>query len=383
MAETRKNKNRGFSVIELAIALAVFGLVIGGALYRYETYMKQKDYLTTMGRSETIRVAMERFVTENGRFPCPADPALPYSDLNAGMENCNPSPGGIRVLTGFGDNNDPGDPLEVNPQPVFAGAVPYVTIGISYADAFDGWGGALAYVVSKLQTDETTKETNRGGINLKVYDSATGSEIFYINNSLPANLDLVIFSYGKNGAGAYGIEGKQIAPCLAGAVESANCSGDTALFKDYDKRRSYGYDTATYYDDIFLLMEITPKIDKWAQGDVMNMYNPSSTVNGKIGIGTTEPSRKLHVNGNIRVSGGVKVWKFCDPAAQDCFPADIIGGTGVNCGSGIMTGIRNAASSCFNSVNLVASGVNPGTCPDGEFMTGVNSMTGNIVCAAP
>jgi prepilin-type N-terminal cleavage/methylation domain-containing protein len=89
MAVRKKNKNQGFSLIELSIALAVFGLIMGGALSRYESYMKQKDYLTTLGRSASIRVAMERFVTENGRFPCPAGPALSYSDPNAGVENCS------------------------------------------------------------------------------------------------------------------------------------------------------------------------------------------------------------------------------------------------------------------------------------------------------
>lgn len=384
MAKIKKNKNRGFSLIELSIALVVFGLIMGGALSRYESYMKQKDYLTTLGRSGTIRVAMERFVTGNGRFPCPAGPALSYSDPNAGVENCSVTPGsGIRILTGFADTNNPSDPLETVPQPVLQGAIPYVTIGISYQDAFDGWGGALAYAVSKPQTDMTTMAVNRGGINLKVYDATSGSEISSLKNSLPANLDIVIFSYGKNGAGAYGIEGKPIEPCLVGAVESPNCSGTTAFFKNYDKHRSYGSNLATYYDDVFLLTDVTPKIDKWAQGNMMNMYNPSSTVNGKIGIGTTQPLSKIHVDGNIRVSGPVKVWKFCDPGGANCFPADIIGGTGVNCGSGVMTGIRSAASSCFRSVNLAASGVNPGTCPNGKFMTGVEATTGNIQCAAP
>lgn len=377
-------QSRGFSLVELTILLMVLGVIMTGFLARYRPDMKSKNFQTTQSRSEILRTAMERFLTSNGRFPCPADPTLPPDDPAGGKEQCIVA-GGIRGLTGYQDADDLSDPIESTPQPVLFGMIPYTALGVSFKDALDGWGGTLAYAVSVPQTTTATYRENRGGIRLKIYDPGSNAEMDYMKNGIPANLDIVIFSYGDNRAGAYSIEGQLIEPCASGFLESVNCSASKIMaeFKNYDTKRSYNNLSPDYYDDVFLLSDVNIKVDKWSQQTAsFNIYNSALSSGGRVGIGTNAPTEKLDVNGNMKVSNKVNALRFCKADGTRCFTARTIGGTGVNCGSGVMTGIRNNQASCVNKVNLTANSIVPGNCPAGEFIVGI-SPGGTILCEPP
>lgn len=112
-----RTRQRGVSLVELAIGLLVLSLIIGGLLVPLATQVEQNRLAQAQRQLEDIREALMGFALANGRLPCPASPT------SAGVE----SPVGGGVCT--------------HP---FNGFVPAVTLGLPQIDAqgyaVDPWG---------------------------------------------------------------------------------------------------------------------------------------------------------------------------------------------------------------------------------------------------
>ncbi len=84
---------KGFSLIELAIVLVVVALLLGGLLVPLTMQIEQQKIRETQKSMEEIKDALVGFALANGRFPCPASPAIPTGQVNAGVESsymCKP-----------------------------------------------------------------------------------------------------------------------------------------------------------------------------------------------------------------------------------------------------------------------------------------------------
>src|SRR4051812_33213745 len=86
--------NRGFSLVELAIGLSIVSLMAGTALEAYKQYKATPAPRISQQRRAIVVTALAKFVSDNGRFPCPADPSMSLDTPYAGKENCpnGPSP---------------------------------------------------------------------------------------------------------------------------------------------------------------------------------------------------------------------------------------------------------------------------------------------------
>ncbi len=109
--------------------------------------------------------AMGRFALQNGRYPCPADPALPEENPNAGVEYCQynamaainaaivPGPAGAPATCnaggGFcrslGTNGATDDGNSI-----LYGSIPYTTLGLPAQ--YDGWNKKFGYAVTEALT---------------------------------------------------------------------------------------------------------------------------------------------------------------------------------------------------------------------------------------
>lgn len=217
----RGKSNAGFSLIELAILMTIVGLFVATVSQTYRLYTKRTAMNTTLEKKNNIEIALGKFMSLNGRLPCPADPALAVGAANAGRENCRPNNVAYPALAcsttnslcriegarGFvfpaaGTTVLGTVPANSGLERVLRGGIPYVTLGLSPRDAYDGWGSMFTYAVSEmlsshyfLSQSNTTQncvtvcgETGLGGGSLNLNANPTGSGRVFT--------DVIYASYG-------------------------------------------------------------------------------------------------------------------------------------------------------------------------------------------
>src|SRR3989441_3690608 len=79
-------RSKGFSLVELAVALAIIALLIAGALIPLSTQMDVRNVADTRRSMESMRDAIIGFAQANGRLPCPADGTVAAGVAGAGTE---------------------------------------------------------------------------------------------------------------------------------------------------------------------------------------------------------------------------------------------------------------------------------------------------------
>ena len=129
MTESRR-KSRGFSLVEIAIVLAILGFVLTIGLQATGAYLSHERRKVSLARVAGLDVALANFVAVQGRLPCPADGALPPGDANLGLER-RAADGTCLVVAGIPIMN--------------RGVVPWVTLGLTEAEALDGWNTRISY----------------------------------------------------------------------------------------------------------------------------------------------------------------------------------------------------------------------------------------------
>ena len=78
------NAQSGITLVEVAISVAIIGILMGGALELYQRARTQRQYETTYDNMDAIIQALSVYVETAGRLPCPADPAASDCNRSAG-----------------------------------------------------------------------------------------------------------------------------------------------------------------------------------------------------------------------------------------------------------------------------------------------------------
>lgn len=236
----------GFSLVELAIVMAIVAFLLGGLMFTLSAQTEQRSIEETRRRLEMARDLVLAFAVVNGRLPCPARsantaaPATTIGDEVRTTGGVDPDCIGDGVTDYYGGTSGG----------VTLGLLPARTIGFQQVDsaglAVDAWGNRIRYAVAHLATGCTgtltyphfTNSTNlkSNGIacqpnDLLICKSAnppTASPSFVApaitattcggttNQIMSQSLVVaIIFSTGKNGAvGGTGLD------------EAANLNGD-------------------------------------------------------------------------------------------------------------------------------------------------------------
>lgn len=203
---------RGFTLTELAVVVAIVGLLLASAMYTLSAQTEQRNYEETRRRLEVARELVLNFAIVNGRLPCPA------------------------ISTSSGDEAPLGGGTCTAPGP-YGGWLPARSIGYQAVDtggfAVDAWGNRIRYAVSASaltgclgSLPHFTNATNlrNNGLtcqpnDLVVCRTATGITATTCGSALAVTnqntVVAIVFSTGKNGAqGSAGID------------EAANLNGD-------------------------------------------------------------------------------------------------------------------------------------------------------------
>src|SRR5258707_15770270 len=112
---------RGFTLIELAVALFIITLLLGSLLVPLSTQVEQKQISDTQKTLDEIKDALQGFAVANGYLPCP-------DTDNDGAENVTVATG---KCTGAVAN-------------IAVGNLPWQTLGVASADV---WGNRFRYVI--------------------------------------------------------------------------------------------------------------------------------------------------------------------------------------------------------------------------------------------
>lgn len=206
-----RNSQHGFTLVEIAVALAIIGFLLGGAVMTLSAQMELRNRVETREVLERARDALIGFAIANGRFPCPALGSTPLSDTDFGSEqivivdhDCK-NPGGLATYL-------PGRDL---------GVAPLNRQGF----LLDAWGNPIRYAVTRWKPaglpdfDKPVFRTSKSTAQLRAYVEAEGfpasaTEFIDICEQLDASdpgkcatnktttnqAVAILFSTGKNGA---------------------------------------------------------------------------------------------------------------------------------------------------------------------------------------
>ncbi len=278
-----QRQRRGFSLLEIAIALTIIGLLTAGAAQMLTTLTVRSQEQTTKQRIEEIEAALVRHFARECRLPCPADATLDASDSNAGKEDGS---GGVC-----------GTDSEVS-------AVPWKTLGITRSKTFDGWNRRIRYRPASNELTETSPVPLRGlknvadgypcegnpggsGKNLTEWiedDPNRGLTVEdksgtpYQEQGEPTAAAFVLVSHGQNGLGAYSRGGSQIGYSSADEEERKNADNNNIFVR----RRRTSNNADPIFDDIFISMTI----DQLAQEVGVYPVSSSGTSGGSGGGGS-------------------------------------------------------------------------------------------------
>jgi prepilin-type N-terminal cleavage/methylation domain-containing protein len=167
-------KSNGFTLVELAVVVAVIALLLGSLLVPLTSQVEQRNITHTQRQLEEVREALLGFAIVNGRLPRPA-----RSETD-GVELAGPCTD-ARDCTGY---------------------IPWVTLGVPKADA---WGKMLGYSVVPQYANSTFTFDTGGTLKTVLTRQPDGSTA-----NLATNLVAVVISYGSKNWGK-GEDGTDIA----------------------------------------------------------------------------------------------------------------------------------------------------------------------------
>ena len=239
-----RTRARGFSLVELAVVLAIVGLMLGMLTYSLSAQTEQRNLEDTRRRMEQARDLVLSFSVVKGRLPCPARYVSDVSN-SQGLESfCSAA----SPATCSGSETTT-EQTHGNCSNYYDGYLPAASLGSQPVDtrgfAVDSWGNRIRYAVAKLNTNcSTTPPANTvlftSATNLKTYSvscqpndlivckSATGISSTdcggAANQIMTQSLVVaIIYSTGKNFSSAP----TAATATAAGRIdESANINGD-------------------------------------------------------------------------------------------------------------------------------------------------------------
>ncbi len=197
MRSAAQRTSAGFTITELAVVMAVVGLLLGMGMFTLSAQVEQRNTNDTQRRLEDARELLLAFAVVNGRLPCPAAANTTGDETPAVGGNCG------TVANYYG------------------GFLPARTLGFQPVDsagyAVDAWGNRIRYAVSNRMWGTAMRFTTRATAADPWILSTTPTDLVVCSASPAAvgsatcdagtsvtNTNTVVallFSTGKNGNG--------------------------------------------------------------------------------------------------------------------------------------------------------------------------------------
>jgi prepilin-type N-terminal cleavage/methylation domain-containing protein len=399
---------KGFSFIELAIALTLLGLLVSGLLESYRIQKPEKIRYTMESQRLIVQSALDRYFMVNRRYPCPADPALPEEDAEAGKESACAAAQAIPVGTcgsvtpskGGGLCHVPGAGETSSAGSVLTGSLPYAALGLAPADTYDVWNGKLGYAVTALMTSATDSGMTGGALRLRDSEGYDMNALYTadtIQRTSNTYYAFAVWSYGSSRRGAYTTHGVRHFDCTGQGLDLQNCDLDANfLFEPTDsdtRKTSAGFRSLArgdeFFDSYLVAYAQKTKVDNAWFTDVGRTSIESAMA--MVGIGTPNPQVALQVESVNPASNGIRAPKtyanaYCNVTGDICFNIGGItgeyGDEGACAAGTALSGLSNGGPACPAFVR--GGTMNDAFCTvPGEYVKGIDPATGGIICGTP
>lgn len=226
-------RSRGFTLTEMAVALVIIALLVGGLLIPLSTQKNVEARRDTTRALDTIREALLGYAMAHGRLPCPADSSIATGTATAGFEAYDNASGNClcsAVNSGIAANA--GAACDIASVNTVSGVLPWASLGLPETD---GWGNRYSYLVTAAyarsigqnvlycDSGSAPPPTNAAfalctGGAVKVLSAASGGVDLTTNFEVPA----IVVSHGDNGLGAWQSTGIRRAGAAGDELENAD-----------------------------------------------------------------------------------------------------------------------------------------------------------------
>lgn len=389
---------RAYTLMEIAIVMVVAGVLLAAFTGAYNVYARERARSQTIANAEEIMEAINRYVMQNGHYPCPAPLNDSYTDDTYGVAS------GACAVTGslgfsaseglFTEQGARTDQVLVDPSAgtksnnprVKRGAIPFRTLGLAEKYAYDGYGMRYLYAVTQNLAVKGKFVANAGGIG--VYrGTSTASAASVVDPEYSAHF--ILFSAGPNRMGGYNRYGKQPADatCATGTIDWQNCNtSSSAIYAIAPYSVTKG---ASYYDDYVRFYTAT-ELPAWRSAgdsglDIRDSVN--AEYGGAVGVGDKKPEVQLSVQGALALRNhatykpSVFTSRVCNSQGSDCYDVPIAPNAEWDCTSSYIVGFEKGKPKCATLGSPVTD-TSPGLvrCPAGQYLRSVNA-DGTLDCA--
>lgn len=370
LAVKKNHPSSGFTLLEMAIAIMIIGILITPLLFVYNNYQKNKKDSESYNNAQLVTDALQNYRRMTGEYPCPAGIRLPRDNPNHGRPDATACLGAAPSgLADAGDCNADGICVEksIRALPnnrVISGAVPFRALQIDEDKTLDSAGNRLVYVITESMTDDTTLNDARGGISIL---NESGQPLVQPDGSAA----FAIISTGPTGVGGINASGAVSQTCAGPQLDVANCNPGFETGNGVNEaiyvsaQRSEGAGAGFFDDYVMYYSQISEPNWKRTVADTETIHDLSPNF---VGLGVRAPQARLHVSsGNaadtIRIEGG-KLFtdRLCDQNGANCFDLIKIVGNNANALEGMkcpvgefMVGIANGQALCADNIGIVCS----------------------------
>lgn len=212
----RAKAQQGFSLVEMSVVIAIMAVIATFGLDMTATFMQRAAHSNTHAELDDIKRALTKFVEEEDRLPCPADPTIAHTALTFGAEQAACSGGAVVTATG-GANN------------ALIGAVPIRALNLPLGYMADAWDRKYSYAVTPALTTVPGYSGNTGALVVVAgrYGVTGAVNNYYELTDTPASVAWVIVSHGMDGKGAYPFRGTSLEiDCIPAPTASFNMMPD-------------------------------------------------------------------------------------------------------------------------------------------------------------
>lgn len=269
---------RGFTLVELSIALVVIGIVVAGGLTLTTSMVDRQAYVQTGMQMDDLEKAISAYVATTKKLPCPATASDSIDSPAFGKSQMSCGSSGVAI-----------------------GMLPVRTLGLRDRMAADEYGNRYTYAVAAPLTVSSNQ-----------YEASVGNIIIKDGtNPQPLITDAayVIVSHGSDGKGAYRYETASLAgACSIAGKDTENCNGDSTFVNTRFNRGSVNAhwfdDTVRFRPKRLINMSQTATNEFWKANNT-HIHNTNA---GNVGIGVGAPTAKLQIDGGngeaLRLLGG-------------------------------------------------------------------------------
>ncbi len=422
LAVKARKKSGGFSLIEVAIALIIIGILMVPAIQMYNQYQIDQIKVRSDEHLGVISRALQKFVVKNGRYPRPAEGNIAGGAAGEGSEIA------VGAITPCAANmTTVCETVGLPADTIYIGTVPFAALGLPKSFALDGYSNRFTYAVTRPLT-EAANFTDGGG-KIQFLDQSGGNK-----TGTTSNVHYVLVSHGPNGSGTTTNAGVLRANCAGLGQDLENCDHDGVFNSNfatinvgaaaiYDRFASdvpgagyfddYTYGTTTTSADIWTPSPnlATPnlfnrnagniRVGTWSGGALLGQSVPAARLDVAGGAGNRGDLRATQVNVNricsFTETGGVYTGCLAPVGAgapqKRVFTPTIIGGTpalgspntsgnGIFCGNNRgMSGIAEADERCSNLIPAGTITVD-GSCA-AAGVAGRRIVGGVLFCESP